>query len=71
MGTRWRKVRSDLLFNKSLSALAIVSLAVGTLAVGAMYLAATSVSSSFEPMSPKPARLRKRVRSRPSRWRAT
>ena len=48
MGTRWRKVRSDLLFNKSLSALAIVSLAVGTLAVGAMYLAATSVSSSFD-----------------------
>ncbi|MDH3225958.1 MAG: ABC transporter permease [Thermoleophilia bacterium] len=48
MGSRWRKVRSDLVFNKSRSILAIASLAVGMLAVGAMYLAGATIGTSFE-----------------------
>jgi putative ABC transport system permease protein len=47
MGARWRKVRSDVLSNKTRSLLAIASLAVGTMAVGAMQLASTTVDSSF------------------------
>jgi putative ABC transport system permease protein len=46
-GTRWRKLRADLLANRSRSILAVASLAVGTLAVGAMYSASTTVEHSF------------------------
>jgi putative ABC transport system permease protein len=44
---RWRKVRADVLGDRSRSLLAITSIAIGTMAVGAMHLAGVTVGSSF------------------------
>lgn len=48
MSARSRKLRADVLSNKTRSILAALSLAVGTAAAGAMYEAGKTVASSFD-----------------------
>ncbi len=48
MGSRWHKIRSDLLRRPSRTVLAVLSLVVGIFTVGTIYLATAEIQRSFE-----------------------